>query len=86
MLLCTCCYFDNCIEEYLSNILSSHTSQTYVNSQYLQHSFGGFLRYAHSKDKYFGGYNAKTCNFPVLLNEGEIVFCKKEFIHPRENM
>ena len=22
-------------------------------------------------------YNERSCNFPVLLNEGEIVFCKK---------
>ena len=24
-------------------------------------------------------------SFPVLLNEGKNVFCKKEFIHPREH-
>ena len=33
MLPRTCCYFDNCVEVYLSNISSSHTSQTYVSNQ-----------------------------------------------------
>ena len=33
MLVRTGCYFDNYVLEYLSNILSNHTSQTYVNNQ-----------------------------------------------------
>ena len=28
MLLLTCCYFDNCVKEYLSNISSNHTCET----------------------------------------------------------
>ena len=43
----------------------------------LRQSFGGFLYYAYSRHKHIGRYNSKTCNFPVLLNEGENCFLEK---------
>ena len=33
MLPRTCCYFDNCVKEYLLNILPNHTSPTHINNQ-----------------------------------------------------
>ena len=82
-------YFDNCAQKYLSNISSNHTSQTYVNHQsvcclkliaYLmpwRHSFGGFSYYLHLRHKDVGRYSVKTCNFPILLIEGEKLFYVK---------
>ena len=87
MLPCTCCYFNNCVQKYLSNISFNDTSQTYVNNQSicvtnyclinsvintLTTLLGGLLCYVYSRPKKFGRYNAKTCSFLILLNEGEM--------------
>ena len=89
LLLRTCCYFNIYVYEYLSNILSNHNSQTYVNSKsiccikllfnipsvdFILCIFKAYLYCTYSQ---FERYNADNCNFLVLLNKRENCFLHK---------
>ena len=91
MLPRTCCNFDNCVKEYLSNISSNHTSEKFANNQSIcctnYYSINSVINTLTAilrrvlilrafKAWNFGRYNA-ACNFPVLLNKREKYFMLK---------